>query len=89
MLSVFTVFYKCLTLRVSTSQVLFIIIGERAKRARRYLVMFMETRDIYIYIYVRLFLIPMRAFSLGYPDPPSVLACEFNSRARKRNDFLA
>ena len=24
------------------------IIGERAKRARRYLVMFMETRDIYI-----------------------------------------
>ena len=45
-------------------------IGERAKRARRYLVMFMETRDIY----VRLFLIPMRAFSLGYPDPPSVLA---------------
>ena len=26
------------------------IIGERAKRARRYLVMFMETRDIYIYI---------------------------------------
>ena len=67
------------------------IIGERAKRARRYLVMFMETRDIYnyIYIYVRLFLIPMRAFSLGYPDPPSVLACEFNSRARKWNDFLA
>ena len=31
----------------------------------------------------------MRAFSLGYPDPPSVLACEFNSRARKWNDFLA
>ena len=26
------------------------IIGERAKRARRYLVMFMETRDIYILI---------------------------------------
>ena len=26
------------------------IIGERAKRARRYLVMFMETRDIYMYI---------------------------------------
>ena len=26
------------------------VIGERAKRARRYLVMFMETRDIYIYI---------------------------------------
>ena len=26
------------------------IIGERAKRGRRYLVMFMETRDIYIYI---------------------------------------
>ena len=25
-------------------------IGEQAKRARRYLVMFMETRDIYIYI---------------------------------------
>ena len=37
------------------------IIGERAKRARRYLVMSMESRDIYIYIYVRLFLIPMRA----------------------------
>ena len=48
-----------------------------------------NSRYIYIYIYVRLFLIPMRAFSLGYPDPPSVLACEFNSRARKRNDFLA
>ena len=28
------------------------VIGERAKRARRYLVMFMETRDIYIYMYV-------------------------------------
>ena len=28
------------------------IIGERAKRARCYLVMFMETRDIYIYMYV-------------------------------------
>ena len=28
------------------------IIGERAKRARRYLVMFMETRDIYIYLIV-------------------------------------
>ena len=27
-----------------------VLIGERAKRARRYLVMFMETRDIYIYI---------------------------------------
>ena len=26
-----------------------IFIGEREKRARRYLVMFMETRDIYIY----------------------------------------
>ena len=25
--------------------------------------------------YVRLFLIPMRSFSLGYADPPSVLAC--------------
>ena len=25
-------------------------IGEQAKRARRYLVMFMETRDIYVYI---------------------------------------
>ena len=42
------------------------VIGERAKRARLDLVMFMETRD------VRLFLIPMRAFSRGYPDPPSV-----------------
>ena len=49
------------------------LVGERAKRARRYLVMFMETRDI-LYIYVRLFLIPMHAFSRGYPDPPSVLA---------------
>ena len=29
---------------------MYCIIGERAKRARRYLVMFMETRDIYIYI---------------------------------------
>ena len=28
-----------------------LIIGERAKRARRYLVMSMESRDIYIYIY--------------------------------------
>ena len=37
------------------------LIGERGKRARRYLVMFMETRDIYIYIYVRLFLIRMCA----------------------------
>ena len=37
------------------------IIGERAKRARRYLLMSMESRDIYIFIYVRLFLIPMRA----------------------------
>ena len=54
------------------------VIGERAKRARRYLVMFMETRDIYIYIYVRLFLIPMRAFSLGYPDPPSVLVARIS-----------
>ena len=26
------------------------LVGERAKRARRYLVMFMETRDIYIYL---------------------------------------
>ena len=26
------------------------MIGERAKQARRYLVMFMEVRDIYIYI---------------------------------------
>ena len=47
------------------------IIGERAKRARRYLVMFMETRDI-IYIYVRLFLIRMR----------TLVFCELNSRAR-------
>ena len=29
---------------------IFLVIGERAKRARRYLVMFMETRDIYMYI---------------------------------------
>ena len=40
----------------------FNIIGERAKRARRYLVMFMEVRDIYIY--VRLFLIRMCALSV-------------------------
>ena len=33
----------------------------------------------YIYIYVRLFLICMRA----------LVFCELNSRARKRNDFLA
>ena len=26
------------------------LVGERAKRARRYLVMFMEVRDIYIYM---------------------------------------
>ena len=45
------------------------LIGERAKRARRYLVMFMETH-IYIYIYVRLFLIPMRV---------SVLRIKFKS----------
>ena len=31
--------------------ILQLLIGERAKRARRYLVMFMETRDIYI-IYI-------------------------------------
>ena len=37
------------------------IIGERAKRARRYLLMSIESRDIYIFIYVRLFLIPMHA----------------------------
>ena len=59
--------------------VLIVFIGERAKRARRYLVMFMETRDIIYYIYVRLFLIRMRA----------LVFCELNSRARKRNDFLA
>ena len=29
---------------------MYIIVGERAKRARRYLVMSMESRDIYIYI---------------------------------------
>ena len=29
------------------------LIGERAKRARRYLVMFMETRDIYVYVIAR------------------------------------
>ena len=42
--------------------IIIIIIGERAKRARRYLVMFMEVRDIYIY--VRLFLIRMCALSV-------------------------
>ena len=41
------------------------LVGERAKRARRYLFMSMESRDIYYYNkynnkYVRLFLIPMR-----------------------------
>ena len=40
------------------------IIGERAKRARRYLVMFMEVRDIHIYIYVHLFLIRMCSLSV-------------------------
>ena len=51
------------------------IIDERAKRARRYLVMFMETRDIYIYI--------------GTSVSSALVFCELNSRARKRNDFLA
>ena len=49
------------SLRVIRTKIARTIIGERAKRARRYLVMSMESRDIYIYIYVRLFLIPMRA----------------------------
>ena len=31
----------------------YLLIGERAKRARRYLVMFMETRDIYIRLITR------------------------------------
>ena len=48
-------------------------------RARCYLVMFMETRDIYIDRYVCLFLIRMRA----------LVFYELNSRARKRNAFLA
>ena len=30
----------------------YVLVGEQAKRARRYLVMFMETRDIYIYMYI-------------------------------------
>ena len=38
-----------------------LVIGKRAKRARRHLLMSMESRDIYIFRYVRLFLIPMRA----------------------------
>ena len=42
---------------------LLLLIGERAKRARRYLVMFMEVRDIYN-IYMRLFLIRMCALSV-------------------------
>ena len=61
------------------SVIIILVIGERAKRARRYLVMFMETRDIYIDRYVCLFLIRMRA----------LVFCELNSRARKRNDLLA
>ena len=51
--------------------------GERAKRARRYLVMFMEARDIYIFVYICLFLIRMCA---------SVF-CELNSRAKKWKTF--
>ena len=50
------------------------LVGERAKRARRYLVMFMETRVLY----VRLFLIRMRA----------LVFCELNSR-EETEDFLA
>ena len=51
------------------------IIGERAKRARCYLVMFIETRDIYIYIRTSV--------------SSALVFCELNSRARKWNDFLA
>ena len=40
----------------------------------KYLVIFHADPCNKSYIYVRLFLIPMRAFSRGYPDPPSVLA---------------
>ena len=48
----------CILLSIPVEEV----IGEQAKRARRYLVMFMEARDIYIY--VRLFLIRMCALSV-------------------------
>ena len=63
--------------RVFNNQPRGIIIGERAKRARRYLVMFMETRDIYYVLYVRLFLIRMSA----------LVFCQLSSRARKRKTF--
>ena len=64
--------YKACYPRAQASRV----IGEREKRARRYLVMFMETRDMYIQ-YVRLFLIRMRA----------LVFYKLNSRARKRKTF--
>ena len=48
----------CILLSIPVEEV----IGERAKRARRYLVTFMEARDIYIY--VGLFLIRMCALSV-------------------------
>ena len=43
-----------------TKDTLYILFGERAKRARLYLVMSMVARDIYVYVYVCLLLIRMR-----------------------------
>ena len=54
------------------------VIGERAKRARCYLVMFMETRDIYMYI--------CRSVSNTHARV-SVLRIKFKSK--ETEDFLA
>ena len=54
------------------------VIGERAKRARRYLVMFMETRDIYMYICTSVSNTHARV---------SVLRIKFKSK--ETEDFLA
>ena len=54
------------------------IFGERAKRARRYLVMFMETRDIYVYICTSVSNTHARV---------SVLRIKFKSK--ETEDFLA
>ena len=57
---------------------LYLFIGERAKRARRYLVMFMETRDIYMYICTSVSNTHARV---------SVLRIKFKSK--ETEDFLA
>ena len=56
----------------------FFLIGERAKRARRYLIMFMETRDIYMYICTSVSNTHARV---------SVLRIKFKSK--ETEDFLA